>query len=33
MKSWRDWMIPPILVPGLLILVVIAYGLLRPVAG
>jgi hypothetical protein len=28
-KSWRDWMMPPIAVPVLLIIIVVAYGLLR----
>lgn len=29
MKTWQDWLIPPIAVPILLILIVVAYGLLR----
>ncbi len=33
MHSWRDWMTPPILVPALLIIIVVAYGVLRPVAS
>jgi hypothetical protein len=33
MRRWHDWMVPPILVPALLIIVVIAYGVLRPAAG
>jgi hypothetical protein len=29
MKSWQDWLMPPIAVPILLIVIVVAYGLLR----
>ena len=29
MKSWQDWLTPPIAVPLLLIVIVVAYGLLR----
>ena len=29
MKTWRDWLMPPIAVPILLIIVIVAYGLLR----
>lgn len=29
MKTWQDWLTPPIAVPILLILIVVAYGLLR----
>lgn len=29
MKTWQDWLTPPIAVPIFLILIVVAYGLLR----
>jgi hypothetical protein len=29
MKTWQDWLTPPIAVPILLIIIVVAYGLLR----
>ena len=29
MKTWQDWLTPPIAVPILLIVIVVAYGLLR----
>jgi hypothetical protein len=30
MKNWKDWLVPPVLFPAFLILLVVAYGLLRP---
>lgn len=29
MKTLKDWLVPPILFPAFLILLVVAYGLLR----
>lgn len=29
MKTWQDWLTPPIAGPLLLIVIVVAYGLLR----
>jgi hypothetical protein len=29
MKTFKDWLVPPVLFPALLILLVVAYGLLR----
>ena len=28
-RSWRDWLLPPIAVPMLLIVIAVAYGVLR----
>jgi len=29
MNNWKDWLVPPVLFPGLLILLIVSYAVLR----
>lgn len=30
MKAWKDWLVPPVLFPALLVVGILAYAWLRP---